>query len=163
MKPVIRITTSDTGAGAANIYPMLVCGADNMTINIGVPLRLEHRNGNNINDFDNQLKQIYAKYERATVNLINLLGITILNPVNCMKGVMEKLKIPKRYQAEAIDLFKAQYGEDICSAHDIYFGISEILYMMTCEGEHGSKIIRMEETVARALALDWREFDIPEV
>lgn len=163
MKPVIRITTSDTGAGAANIYPMMVCGADNMTINIGTPLRLEHRNGNNIVDFDNQLKQIYAKYERATVNLINLLGITILNPVNCMKGVMEKLKIPKRYQAEAIDLFKAQYGEDICSAHDIYFGISEILYMMTCEGEHGSKIIRMEETVSRALALDWREFDIPEV
>ena len=162
MKPTIRITTSDTGAGGANIYPMLVADSGNMTINLSEPLRLEHRNGNSITEFDNQLKQIYSKYKLATSNLIRLLNVEIEHPVSCMKGVMEKLKIPKKYQAEAIELFKAQWGVDPCPAHDIYYGISEILYMITCEGERGSRITRMEEIIARALSLDWKEFDIPE-
>lgn len=162
MKPMVRITTSDTGAGGANIFPMLVSGKENTTINLGEPLRLEHRYGNDITEFDQQLKQLYGKYQLATGNLIKLLKIDIMHPVSCMRGVMEKLKIPKKYQAEAIDLFKAQQGENPCTAHDIYYGISEILYMLTCEGEEGSRITRMEEVIARALALNWPEFDIPE-
>ncbi len=161
MKPMVRITTSDTGNGGANIYPMLVSGAENTTINLGNPLRLEHRYGNDITEFDQQLKQLYAKYQLATGNLIKLLKIDIMHPVNCMRGVMDKLKIPKRYQAEAVELFKAQQGEDPCTAHDIYYGISEILYMLACDGEEGSRITRMEETIARALSMNWEEFDIP--
>lgn len=161
MKPMVRITTSDTGNGGANIYPMLVSGTENTTINLGNPLRLEHRYGNDITEFDQQLKQLYAKYQLATGNLIKLLKIDIMHPVNCMRGVMDKLKIPKRYQAEAVELFKAQQGEDPCTAHDIYYGISEILYMLTCDGEEGSRITRMEEIIARALSLNWTEFDIP--
>lgn len=161
MKPMVRITTSDTGAGGANIFPMLVSGSENTTISLGEPLRLEHRHGHNISEFDQQLRQLYAKYQLATGNLIKLLKIDIFHPVNCMKGAMDKLKLPKKYQAEALELFKAQYGEDPCTAHDIYYGISEILYMLACDGEEGSRITRMEETIARALSLNWREFDIP--
>ena len=161
MKPMVIITTSDTGNGVANIFPILVSGKDNTTINLGEPLRLEHRYGNDITEFDQQLKQLYGKYQLATGNLIKLLNIDIMNPVNCMRGVMDKLKIPKKYQAEAVELFKAQQGEDPCTAHDIYYGISEILYMLTCDGEEGSRITRMEEIIARALSLNWTEFDIP--
>ena len=161
MKPMVRITTSDTGNGGANIFPMLVSGKENTTINLGEPLRLEHRNGNDITEFDQQLKQLYGKYQLATGNLITLLKIDIMNPINCMRGVMDKLKIPKKYQAEAVELFKAQQGEDPCTAHDIYYGISEILYMLACDGEEGSRITRMEEIIARALSLNWTEFDIP--
>lgn len=163
MKPMVRITTSDTGAGGANIFPMLVVGNENTSISLGEPLRLGHRNGTKISEFDDQLKMLYGKYQLATGNLIKLLKIDIQNPVNCMKGVMDKLGIPKKYGAEAVELFKAQYGEDPCSAHDIYYGISEILYMLTCEGEDGSRIARMEETIARALSVNWKEFDIPGV
>ena len=74
---------------------------------------------------------------------------------------MDKLGIAKKYKAEAVDLFIAQYGEDPCTAHDIYLGISEILYMLSCEGEEGSKIAKMEEIIARALAINWSEYDIP--
>ncbi len=161
MKPMVRITTSDTGAGGANIFPMLVSGKENTTINLGEPLRLEHRYGNDITEFDQQLKQLYSKYQLATGNLIKLLNIDIMNPVNCMRGVMDKLKIPKKYQAEAVELFKAQQGENPCTAHDIYYGISEILYMLTCEGEEGSRITRMEEIIARSLSMNWEEYDIP--
>lgn len=161
MKPVVRITTSDIGMGGANIFPMLVSGSENTVINLGSPIRLEHRYGHNIAEFDQKLKQLYSKYQLATGNLIKLLYVDIMHPVNCMKGIMDKLKIPKKYQAEAVELFVAQYGEEPCTAHDIYYGISEILYMLTCEGEEGSRITKMEEIIARALSLNWQEFDIP--
>lgn len=161
MKPMVRITTSDTGAGGANIFPMLVAGKENTTINLGEPLRLGHRNGTKISEFDEQLKMLYGKYQLATGNLIKLLQIDIQNPVNCMKGIMDRLGISRKYEAEAVELFKAQYGEDPCTAHDIYYGISEVLYMLTCDGAEGSRIAKMEETIARALALNWSNYDVP--
>lgn len=161
MKPMIRITTSDTGAGGANIYPMLVAGKENTTINLGEPLRLGHRNGTKISEFDNQLNMIYGKYQLATGNLIKLLQIDIQYPLNCMKGVMDKLGIARKYAAEAVELFKAQFGEELCTAHDLYYGISEILYMLECEGAEGSRITKMEETIARALSINWEAYDIP--
>jgi len=142
---------------------MLVSGSENITINLGSPLRLGHRNGTRIAEFDAHLKLLYGKYQLAIGNLAKLLGIEILNPVNCMKGVMDKLGIPRKYEAEAVDLFVSQYGEGPCTAHEIYFGISEILYMLACEGEEGSRITRMEETVARALSVNWTEYDVPGV
>ena len=74
---------------------------------------------------------------------------------------MDRLGIPRKYEAEAVELFKAQYGEDPCTAHDIYYGISEVLYMLTCDGAEGSRIAKMEETIARALALNWSDYDVP--
>ena len=162
MKPVVRITTSDTGSGGANIFPMLLSSKGSLTINLGSPLRLEHRHGNDIQEFDKQLNQLYGKFQQATGKLINLLQIDIVHPIGCMKNVMDKLKIPKKYQAEALELFQAQYDLDFCTAHDIYYGISEILYMLACDGEEGSRIAHMEENIARALAFNWAEYDIPE-
>ena len=161
MKPMVRITTSDTGAGGANIYPMLVAGKENTMINMGEPLRLGHRNGTKIAEFDEQLKMLCGKYQLATGNLIKLLQIDIQYPINCMKGVMDRLGIARKYAAEAVELFKAQYGEDSCTAHDIYYGISEILYMLQCEGAEGSRITKMEESIARALSINWEAYDIP--
>ena len=34
-----------------------------------------------------------------------------MNPVNCMKGVMDKLGIARKYAAEAVELFVAQSGQ----------------------------------------------------
>ena len=142
MIPMVRVTTSDTGTCGANIYPML----------------LNVKDGN-----DAQLKKLYAKYQLAIGKLTELLEVRIANPVNCMSEVMAKLVIPKKYQAEALDLFKAQYDVWSCTAHDIYFAISEILFMLECEGASGSRIAKMEEQIARALSMNWAEYDFPEM
>ena len=36
-----------------------------------------------------------------------------------------------------------------------------MIFMLTCEGETGGHIAAMEEKLARALSLDWKEFDVP--
>lgn len=161
MKPVVRITTSDTGDSGVNIYPMLLSGNRNDTIALGNPIRLKHKAGASMAGFDSNLQLIYGKYEVAIRGLSELLRIAILNPVNCMMGITRHLGISQKCRMEAVELFKAQYGEEPCTAHDIYYGISEILYMMACDGAEGSRITKMEETIARALSVDWKEFDVP--
>lgn len=161
MTPIVRVTTSDTGAGGANIYPMLLSGEENTTINLGDALKLGHRNGTGMAEYDKQLKILYGKYQLAAGNLIKLLHIPIQNPINCMKGVCDKLGIARRYSAEAVDLYAAQCGEDPCTAHDLYYGISELLFRLTCDGEEGSVITCMEEKIARALSISWQDYDVP--
>lgn len=161
MKPVIRISTSDTGTSGANIYPMLISGMERRTISLGSPLKLEHKAGASILKFEDQLQMIYGKYQLALGHLMKLLTIEIMNPVNCMMGVMKRLGIPKKYGMEAVELFKVQYGQEPCSAHDLYYAISEVIFMLEVGGEEGSRIAAMEETIARALAIRWTDYDMP--
>ena len=116
-----------------------------------------------MSDYDGQLSNLCEKSQVAIGKLTELLEVRIANPVNCMSEVMAKLAIPKKYQAEALDLFKAQYDVWSCTAHDIYFAISEILFMLECEGASGSRIAKMEEQIARALSMNWAEYDFPEM
>lgn len=161
MSALLRVTTSNTGISGANIYPILFIDK-NVTIPLGTPIRLEHKSQANIKKFDEQLSMIYSKYQVATKGLIKLLSIPIQNPIYCIKNVCKKLGISIKYRIEAAELFRAQYGEDPCTAHEIYYGISEILYMLACEGENGSKLLQMEEMISRALNIIWKEYDIPE-
>lgn len=160
MKAVVRVTTSDTGAGGANIFPMLLAGKENRTISLGSPLRLGHRNGSSLREFDEQLKMLHGKYQLAAGNLIRLLKVDIVHPVSCMKRVLDRVQIPRKYAAEAVELFLAQNGEEPCTAHDIYYAMGEIPFLLACDGEEGSRLARVEENLARALALNWSDYDI---
>lgn len=159
--PVMRVTTSNTGISGANIYPLLLSHNNTTTIPLGNPIKLEHKNKATIQKFENQLSMIYGKYQVAMQGLTKLLSIPIQNPIYCFKNVCKKLSIPMKYTIEAADLFQAQYGIEPCTAHDIYYGISEIIYMFSYEGETGSKITQMEETIARAISINWKDYDIP--
>lgn len=162
LKPVIRVSTSDVGVCGANIYPMLSYDAGRCVIPLGEPLYLQHKNRNGLVQYDEQLKQIYGKYQVAICGIQKLLQIPIQYPLNCMKAVMKKVGIPARYRAEAADLFCCQYGTDSCTAHDLYYGIAEVIYMCQCEGESGSSVAAMEEKVARTLHIDWTAYDAPQ-
>ncbi|HJC23253.1 MAG TPA: transposase [Candidatus Eisenbergiella merdavium] len=160
MKAVVRVTTSDTGVGGANIFPMLLAGKENRTISLGSPLRLGHRNGSSIREFDEQLRMLYGKYQLAAGNLIRLLKVEIQYPISCMKRVLDRLQVPKKYAAEAVEIFQAQNGEAPCTAHDIYYAMGEIPFFLSCDGEEGSRLARVEENISRALSLNWNEYDI---
>lgn len=161
IKPALRLTSSDVGISGANLYPTLLVGKEQGIITLGSPLKLEHKAGATLEKFDAQLSLIYSQYTQAIKNLTDLLKIEINYPVNCMAGVMKRIGISKRLTFEVIDLFKAQNGEDPCTAHDIYYGICEVIFMLQCDGVDGSKIAQMEENVARALSVRWYEYDVP--
>lgn len=161
LKPALRLTTSDVGVSGANIYPTLLSGGDEKIITLGSPLKLEHKAGATLDKFKSNLPMIYAQYTVAIGNLMNLLKIEIDHPVNCLLGVCKRIGIGKKLAFRAAELFEAQNGDTPCTAHDVYYGISEVIFMLQCDGASGSKIAQMEENVARAFTVRWKDYDIP--
>jgi len=160
IKPALRLASSDVGISGANLFPTLHTGNGNI-ISLGNPLKLEHRAGATLERFDEQLDMIYAQYKSAIGALEKLLYIEIANPVNCMGGVMKRIGIPKKLAFHAMDLFGAQYGASACTAHNLYYGINEVIFMLQCDGASGTRVAQMEETVARALSVRWSDYDMP--
>ncbi len=161
LKPAVRLTTSDVGVSGANIFPMLLVGGDEKIITLGSPLKLEHKGSASLDKFKSQLPMLYAQYKLAIGNLTDLLKIEIDHPVNCLLGVCKRIGIGKKLAFKAAELFDAQYGDEPCTAHEVYYGISDVIFMLQCEGANGSKIAQTEENVARAFTVKWREYDIP--
>ena len=159
LKASVRLTTSDVGISGANLYPSLI--VDGKNIPLGSPLKLEHKNGATMKDFERKLLMLYSQYDLAIGKLENLIAVTVKNPSNTMIGVMSKIGIPKKYGVPALEKFSAIHDTGFCSAHDIYYGIAEVVFLMQCAGESGVRVTQMEETVARALNVKWQEFDIP--
>ena len=180
LKPALRLTSSDVGISGANIYPMLLSGKDEKIITLGMPpelaerTQLEHKTGANLEKFKSQLPMIYAQYTLAIGNLTNLLKIEIDNPVNCFLGVCKKIGVTKKLAYDAATLFEGQNGNTPCTAHEIYYGISEVIFMMhVCRimqsimHESGSRIAvstlltLWSENIARAFTVRWHDYDIP--
>jgi hypothetical protein len=162
LKPAVRLSSSDVGISCANLYPTLFTGKRGSSVILGNPLKLEHRDGATLKDFDSQLSLLYSQYKLALGSLTKFLDIEVRNPANCLLGVCKRVGVTKKLAFEAAELFKAKNGEDPCTAHDVYYGINEVVFMLQCDGASGSKIVKMEENVARALSVRWSDFDFPD-
>lgn len=155
----VRLTSSDVGISGANLYPTLI--VDGKNIPLGSPLKLEHKHNATIEDFEDKLAMLYSQYDLALGKLKELISVTVRNPVNAMTGIMKKLGIGKKYAMEAIERFKAVHGGGFSNAHDIYYGMTEVIFLMQCAGESGVRVTQMEETISRALNIKWSDYDIP--
>ena len=160
LTPAIRFTTSDAGISGANLYLMLLT-ENNRGIALGSPLKLDHKNKATIEDFKKNLNLVYAKYLNAMAELGKLLNIDIDYPLQTMMRVMKAIGVTKKAALSALTLFKSQNGEAPCTAHDLFLGINEVIFFLECNGEPASRIVQMEENVARALKIDWKDYDYP--
>ena len=158
--PAVRLTTSDVAASGANLYPMLLCDSGNRTISLGSPIKLAHTGGADLVQFMNNLRMLCSRYQDAVADMTKLMDIEIRNPLNCLKLVMKRIGIRKKLINEVAEMFESQNGTDPCTAHDLYFAINEACFFAACEGMQGHGIISLEEQVTRALALNWKEYDV---
>lgn len=156
--PGVRFITSDTGVAAAKVSALLLGGA--YPIHIGSCIAVDHRHGTSIKDFDKALDQLFAQFGDSIKRLERLLEIYLNYPVNAMTRICKKLALPKKAALEAIDMFEKTYGGGVATAHDVFMAMQEILYTLKCEGTPQSKMLAVEENMARALTLDWTSFDL---
>ena len=155
----LRLTTSDTGQSGANLYPMIFFGSELRNIPLGSPLKLHHKNKADLARFDEQLNLLYAQYSKALGNMQSMLDVYVLHPINAMLGVMKRIGIPKKYATLIAEDYRLKRGDTACSAYEAYLQISEVIYLMQCDGAEGSKIVMMEENIARAVHLRWKDYD----
>jgi len=157
--PGIFFATSDTGVSSARISARLT-GLKH-PIPIGEVLSVDHRNNSKVSDFKDQLDMVFSKFHDTVDQLTKLLGITLTNPVNAMTGVCKRLSLPKKPALEAINMFGVTNGTNPASAHDVFFALQEILFLLKIADYPQSKIFSVEETLTRALTINWKRFDVP--
>ena len=159
--PGLRVTTSDVGVSGANLYPILLNKHGDKIIPLGAPIKTEHSNGVNLDKFEAQLKLLYARFRETIEKDKKMMGIEIRYPKNTMLGVLKHIKAPKKASYEALDQFLALNGEQPCTAYELYLAMSEVIFLIQCEGASGVRIAQLEECIAKAVHVKWSEYDHP--
>lgn len=161
IRAAVRLVTSNTGISGANLFPMLYAGKASLPIPLGTPLKEDHKNGADMERFDENLSKLFAQYDIGLKALTALLDVELWYPVNAMQGVLKDVGVPKRLAAEVIEQYRSLHGEHPDTAHSVYYAMNEILFNMERDGATGSRIAAMEENLSRALHVKWSSFDIP--
>lgn len=159
VRPGLRFMTSDVGVSGANLYPILLVGSANRIVPLGYPIKTEHKHGKDLEYFDEQLNLLYARFNEAIAKQTALLMIDVRNPYNTMLGVLKRIGAPKKASFETADMYMAQNGYAPCTAYELYLAMSEVIFMAQCDGATGSRIAQLEEIIARALNVNWHEYD----
>lgn len=161
IRPGLRFTTSDVGVSGANLFPILLFGNGSRVVPLGYPIKTNHKNGADMDYFDEQLSLLYARFTEAIEKQTKLLNIEVRYPATTLLGVLKRIGAPKKASYEAQDMFIAQNGDKPCTAYELYLAMSEVIFILQCEGASGSRIAQLEEIVARALRVNWSEYDRP--
>jgi len=156
--PGIRFVTSDTGVASAKVSALLVGGQ--YPIHIGGCISVDHRHQSKVSDFDAALDQLFAQFGDSIAKLQKLLDIQLDYPVNAMTRVCKKLSLPKKAAVEAISMYEMSYGEGVATAHDVFFALQEIPFILKTKNFPESKLLVVEENLARALTLKWSDYDL---
>lgn len=158
LMPGIRFTTSDTGVASAKVSALLM--GHSYPIHIGGIVAVDHRNKKQVPDFINSLDQLFAQFGDSVDRLSSLLSVQLEYPVNTMTAVCKALKMPKKAALEAIAMFEMTYGNLPTTAHDVFIAMQEIPFILKSGGASESKLLTLQESMARALTLRWNDYDL---
>ena len=157
LMPGIRFSTSDTGVASAKVSALLV--GLQYPIHIGGMISVEHRRQSKVPDFVESLDMLFAQFGDSVARLSGLLSIHLDHPVNAMTAICKRLALPKKAAMEAMDMFEMAIGEDSATAHDVFVAMQEIPFILKTQGTPESKLLALQENMARALTLKWRDYD----
>ena len=158
LMPGIRFSTSDTGVASAKVSALLM--GLQYPIHIGGIVAVEHRRQSKVPDFVDSLDLLFAQFGDSVAKLSGLLTVHLDNPVNAMTAVCKKLAMPKKAAMEAIAMFETANGDAPASAHDVFMAMQEILFNLKVSGAPESKLLSLQENMARALTLRWSDYDL---
>ena len=159
MVPGIRFLTSDTGIASAKVSAMIM--GTQHPIHIGSCVAVDHRHQRKVEDFGQELNKLFAQFCDSVSKLQTLLEIELQYPVNAMTRICKKLSMPKKEALEAIAMFEASCGSGPVTAHDLFMAMQEILWTMKVNKYPESKMLSVEENMARVLSLKWSDYDLP--
>ena len=157
LTPGIRFSTSDSGVASAKVSALLV--GLQYPIHIGGMISVEHRRQSKVPDFVESLDMLFAQFGDSVSRLSALLSIHLDHPVNAMTAICKRLALPKKAAMEAIDMFEMAIGKESATAHDVFMAMQEIPFILKIQGTSENKLLALQENMARALTLKWRDYD----
>lgn len=159
LMPGVRFMTSDTGVASAKVSALLM--GTQHPIHIGDCVAVDHSGQAKVEDFEEAFNKLFAQFQNSIGKLQKLLEVPLAYPVNAMTRVCKSLSLPKKAAVEAIAMYEMAYGNGPATAHDVFMAMQEIPYIMKTEHTPESKLLRLEENMARALTLRWSDYDLP--
>ena len=157
LMPGIRFSTSDTGIAAAKVSALLFGMA--YPIPIGSMVGTEHRGRATVADFMDSLDLLFAQFEDSVKRLEQLMDVYLTYPVNAMTAICKRLSLPKKASLDAIAMFEMANGGGSATAHDVFFAMQEIMFLLKSEEVRTGKMLQLEESMSRALSLNWAQYD----
>ena len=157
LMPGVRFSTSDTGVASAKVSALLL--GLQYPIHIGGMVATEHRGQTTVSDFQNSLDMLFAQFADSISRLETLTAVYLDYPVSAMTAVCKKLAMPKKAALEAIGMYEVAYGGGTATAHDVFMAMQEILFICKTANTPESKMLLLEESMARALTLNWSSYD----
>jgi len=159
IKIFIRVTSSDVGASGANIFYSMMDG-DN-TIILGEALKLRHQYKRGLEEFTCNMESLFQYYKQKLKSIGRLCNIQIRYPANALAELMKKQGFGKKLIAETVERFKVVFGEDPCSAYEVYCGLCESLFFAKKNDSSAASMVKLEEKIARCISVRWHDYDIP--
>lgn len=156
----IRITSSDVGASGANIFYSLLEGSH--TVVLGEAMKVRHQNNSRgLEEFTSNMENIFDYYKEVLKNIGRLYDIQLKYPANALGRIMDKQGFGKKLIGETIENFKTKFGEEPCTAYEVYCGLCEVTFFAKRNDSSIKTLIQMEERVARCISVRWSDYDIP--
>ncbi len=158
--PVLEITSSNTGLSSVSLVPKFFVKGHEIVI--GKPLKAAHKGSSDMKTVKDNLSQTFAIFKAATEKLSKLRDVKIQYPMQCFKNVAKRINLSKKLALLAAGDFMGYVCEDEeITAYDIYLGLTEAIFHAEMLGKKKEIINSLQEIVARAIYLDYSEFDIP--
>lgn len=164
--PAVRFSSSDTATSSAMLMPMFKLPSGTY-FRLVDGIQVEHKRSvragkkAGVELYEEQVTDLFARFNECA-EIIQRMGETeIWNPVNCLVGICNKLRIPRRYaDAAREEVERYCIGNPCCSMHDIYLSMAECVGYAQSMGASRSVVLNLEESIAKVLTLDWKEFDV---
>ena len=157
LMPGIRFSTSDTGMASAKVSALLF--GTEYPIHIGGMIAVEHRRQSKVPDFVGSLDMLFSQFGDSVAKLAGLLTVHLDHPVNAMTAICKRLALPKKASLEAISMYEMAVGNEEATAHDVFMAMQEIPFILKTAGTPESKLLALQENMARALTFNWRDYD----
>ena len=161
--PCVRFSSSDTGSCAATLMPLYrLSGGGYVRINDGIKVEHKKRTGKTGTElFETAADELYACFTDFEKSIGEMANTVIENPLNVIVGLCKKTGIPKKLGSCAYDEFETLCGNNPCTMYDVYVAMSKCSYYAQTLGYTDSKVLAVEEQVAKILRYNWTDFDLP--
>lgn len=163
LEPMIKLTTSDVGKLAVTISPTFFDKRKQIHIHIGQDIKLKHYAKTDIKDFSNALDDVFAMLICSAESIAQLSQIFLEYPVNTLKLLSNKAKLPKKTASNVIEKFTAMIEGGVIekNAYEVFSALWEIISLCYNDEKFTPSIcLDLEERVARLISINWNSYDI---
>lgn len=153
----IQFITSDIGQRGAVIHCYII--HKNRRIPLGFVNGVDHMSQATVDDFRHVAGNIFAAMQKNVDKIKRLLDIKLVYPENAMLAIAKKEGMPKVAAMEAVKMFSDINRGKPTSAHNVYYALNEIIYLMNPKPTERQKM-KLEDKIAGLLSINWKSYDM---